>query len=325
MVLIIKLSPNISVFLISFFLIYSFQFGFAQNQTVNNVSNLKVTCLSTMLADRGIGEWGYSALVEVDGHKILFDTGRRPETVLQNARELKIDLSDVEDVFLSHNHGDHTGGILTLRKELKKNNPKAMSRIHVGEGIFSKRLNRNNRMLEIKNELEADGVTIIVHKKEFELFQGVWITGPIERIHNERNWGGNGKIETSTGTIEDNIPEDQSLLINTKKGYVLISGCGHAGIINTVDHIKNHINTDNIYTAIGGFHLANATDEHLKWTADKLQEFGISKIIGAHCTGINALYILKEHLNLNREDAVVGSVGDSFDLENGIRAGIIAR
>ena len=200
-----------------------------------------------------------------------------------------------------------------------------MSRIHVGEGIFSKRVNSNNRMLEIKKELEADGVTIIVHENQYELFSGVWITGPIERIHNERNWGGNGKIETSKGTIEDNIPEDQSLVINTDKGFVLLSGCGHAGIINTLDHVKEHINSNNLYTAIGGFHLANATDDHLKWTAEKLQEFGLSKIIGAHCTGINALYILKDHLNLNRTDAVVGSVGDSFDLENGIRAGIIAR
>jgi len=297
----------------------------AQNESESKVSSLKVTCLSTMLADRGIGEWGYSALVEVDGHKILFDTGKNPETVLQNAKELGIDLSDVADVFLSHNHGDHTGGILTLRKELKKINPKAMSRIHVGEGIFAKRVNSNNRMLDVKNKLEKDGVTIIVYKNQYELFPGVWITGPVERIHNERNWGRNGQIETPNGNIEDNIPEDQSLVINTKKGNILISGCGHAGIINTLEHVKVHINNGNLYTAIGGFHLANATDEHLKWTADKLQDFGISKIIGAHCTGINALYILKDHLNFSRKDAVVGSIGDSFTLENGIRAGVIAR
>ncbi|MGB5205001.1 MAG: hypothetical protein WBN63_12485, partial [Eudoraea sp.] len=64
------------------------------------VSLLKITTLSTMLADQGIGEWGYSAIVEVDGKKILFDTGQRPETVLQNALDLGIDLSEVEDVFL---------------------------------------------------------------------------------------------------------------------------------------------------------------------------------------------------------------------------------
>lgn len=76
----------------------------------DQVNTLKITTLSTMLADKGIGEWGYAALIEVDGHKILFDTGNKPKTALQNALDLNIDLSDVEDVFLSHNHSDHTGG-----------------------------------------------------------------------------------------------------------------------------------------------------------------------------------------------------------------------
>src|SRR5277367_6070407 len=76
--------------------------------THRQVKTLKVTILSTMLADDGIGEWGFAALVEADGHKILFDTGARPNTVLENARELKLDLSDVQDVILSHFHDDHT-------------------------------------------------------------------------------------------------------------------------------------------------------------------------------------------------------------------------
>jgi 7,8-dihydropterin-6-yl-methyl-4-(beta-D-ribofuranosyl)aminobenzene 5'-phosphate synthase len=295
------------------------------NKKRTTVSSLKITTLSTMLANRGIGEWGYSALVEVDGKKILFDTGNKPETVLKNVKELGIDLSDVEDVFLSHHHGDHTGGLLTLRKELKKFNPKALTRVHVGMGIFSQRVDYENNMLSMKKELEADGVEFIVYANQHELFPGVWITGPIERVHEERNWSGNGKIKTDNGTIEDNIPEDQSLVIDTKDGFVLISGCGHAGIINTLEHIRLNIHEEKVFAAVGGFHLVNATDEHLKWTADKLLEFGVSKINGAHCTGINSLYTLRTLLNMSRTDAVVGSVGDSFDLKNGIQAGYIAR
>src|SRR6476620_1524297 len=89
----------------------------------HRVQSLKITILSTMLADAGVGEWGFSALVEVDGHQFLFDTGARPRTVLENARELNIDLSRVSEVIVSHNHGDHTGGLLTLRQELMKQNP----------------------------------------------------------------------------------------------------------------------------------------------------------------------------------------------------------
>ncbi|MGB5405008.1 MAG: MBL fold metallo-hydrolase [Robiginitalea sp.] len=290
------------------------------------VSTLKVTTLSTMLANtKGIGEWGYAALIEVDGKKILFDTGARPETVLNNARELGVDLSDVEDVFLSHNHWDHTGGLLTLREALKKSNPNALSRIHVGEGIFSKRVNSDNPLLATKEALEKDNVEFIVYSGQRELFPGVWITGPIKRIHDERNWSGNGKIETEEGAIEDTIPEDQSLVIDTANGYVLISGCGHAGLVNTLEHIHTNIGAEEVSTIIGGFHLVQASDKQLSWTAGKLKDFGVSKIMGSHCTGINALYSLKESLGLNRGDAVVGSVGDSFSLETGIKAGIIAR
>lgn len=100
---------------------------------------VKVTVLSTMLAGdrgRGIGEWGFAALLEVDGQRVLIDTGERAETVLKNAAELGIDLSGVTDLFIMHNHGDHTGGLVTLRRELMKKNPRALSRAHVPRGVF---------------------------------------------------------------------------------------------------------------------------------------------------------------------------------------------
>jgi 7,8-dihydropterin-6-yl-methyl-4-(beta-D-ribofuranosyl)aminobenzene 5'-phosphate synthase len=105
----------------------------------HQVKSLHITILSTMLADRGIGEWGFAALIEADGRRLLFDTGYRPETVLQNARELGIDLSTVTDVVLSHHHDDHTGGLVTLRRELAKKNAAALSRIHVAPGLFLSR------------------------------------------------------------------------------------------------------------------------------------------------------------------------------------------
>src|SRR5450432_1325024 len=90
-----------------------------------------VKILSTMLADDdGFGEWGFSALVTVDGNPILFDTGAHADTVLRNAKLLKVDLSTATDVILSHNHLDHTAGLLTLRNEYKKSG--ALARAHVG-------------------------------------------------------------------------------------------------------------------------------------------------------------------------------------------------
>ena len=80
----------------------------AADDKPHKVQELRITILSTMMTQVGIGEWGFAALVEADGHRILFDTGLRPDTVLLNAKRMKIDLSDVEEIVLSHNHGDHT-------------------------------------------------------------------------------------------------------------------------------------------------------------------------------------------------------------------------
>src|SRR5262249_19622027 len=97
--------------------------GFAQGDSPRDkdgtprIRSVRITILSTMLADtKGLGEWGFAALVEADGRRLLFDTGARPDTVLANARELSVDLSDVTDVILSHHHADHTGGLLPLRR-----------------------------------------------------------------------------------------------------------------------------------------------------------------------------------------------------------------
>ena len=102
-----------------------------QRSSAAPVKQLKVTVLSTMLAGdpgRGVGEWGFAALLEADGHRLLIDTGARADTVLHNAAELGLDLSTVSDVVLTHNHDDHTGGLITLRRELAKQNPPALSR-----------------------------------------------------------------------------------------------------------------------------------------------------------------------------------------------------
>src|SRR6266480_4042832 len=106
--------------------------GLARGQApaAHQVKSLHITILSTMLADQGIGEWGFAALVEADGRRLLVDTGARPETVLSNARDLKIDLSGVTDVVLTHFHDDHTGGLMTLRTEMRKRNASALLRVH---------------------------------------------------------------------------------------------------------------------------------------------------------------------------------------------------
>jgi 7,8-dihydropterin-6-yl-methyl-4-(beta-D-ribofuranosyl)aminobenzene 5'-phosphate synthase len=293
------------------------------------VANLRIVILSTMLADEGIGEWGFAAYVEADGRRILFDTGARPRTVLENARELKIDLAAVDEVILSHNHGDHTGGLLTLRDELSKVRKEALGRAHVGRGIFWPRRGTSgpgpNRALESKAAYEQGGGTFVVHDRAVELWPGVWLTGPVPRVHPERNWSAVGRVVGDAGEVEDTVPEDQSLVFDTAEGLVILSGCGHAGIVNTALYARKSVREAPLHALIGGFHLFPLDDVRLQWTADQLRGMGVQHLVGAHCTGIESVYRLRGTLGLTRATSVVGAVGASFTLGKGIDPRNVAR
>jgi len=304
------------------------------------VSELKITTLSTMLTEfRGMGEWGFAALIEADGHAVLFDTGARPDTVLKNAEELGIDLSTIDTVVLSHNHWDHTGGLVTLRRTLKAKNPSAMQHAHAGDGIFLPRILDAEavdslppmprefvvNVVDVRDRYEALGGHMIVHEKPHQLHPGMWVTGPIPRVHRERNWTPFMRIKQNGSLVEDTIPEDQALVLNTSDGLVVVAGCGHAGIVNTMEYARSITDGKSIHAVIGGFHLMSATDEHLKWTGARMREFGVEHVVGAHCTGINAVTHLREAGNYSRKTAVVGTVGSTFTLGKGIKRGLLNR
>ncbi len=312
---------------------------FAQTQPAKQTApspaqlhTLKITVLSTMLVGRlgreDLGEWGFSALVEADGHRVLVDTGLRPDTVLQNARELKIDLSDVQEVILTHNHSDHVGGLMTLRRELMKQNPAALSVAHVSRGIFYSRptpQGEANEMIAIRKEYEATGGKFIEHDDASEIFPGAWLSGPVPRKYPERNWSATGKVQTPDGLVEDTIPEDQSLVLNTPQGLVVVTGCGHAGIVNILTYATSKYADRPVYGVVGGLHLFPAKDEQIDWTGDEFKQFKVANLLGAHCTGIEAVYRLRERAGLTRKTAVVSTVGSTFTLGEGIATGPLAQ
>ena len=280
--------------------------SFGQNP---KIKDFKITILSTMLSDFHTGEWGFSAMIEADGKRILFDAGAKENTVVQNAKELSINLDNIDNIFLSHNHKDHTGGLITLKKEY----PNSFKKAHVGEGIFYSRPNAegdDNYILSNKNTLENLGIKFISHKNPTQPIPGLWTTGQVPRKYDEKNWSGVSKMIDSKGNIvEDIIPEDQSLFFDTENGIVLISGCGHAGLANTLDYVQKIIPGRPIYKIIGGFHLLKLNNDKLEWTAKKMREAGVNYFVGAHCTGLNSTYSIRNFLGLTSESALVGSVG----------------
>ena len=302
----------------------------AQPPTRATAQTMTLTVLSTMLADiEGIGEWGFAAVVEVDGRRWLFDTGARPETVLRNAEELGVDLASISDVILSHHHADHTGGLVTLRKALAVRNPAALSRVHVAKGIFSPRRGGgegdSNPMAATRAAYEATGGRFIEHDGPVELQPGVWLTGPVPRPFPERNWSGSTKIAGPDGFTEDTLPEDQALLVRTPRGLSLVTGCGHAGIGNILAYARTLQRDVTVRAVIGGLHLLTADESHLTWTAERMRAAGVTHLLGAHCTGIEALYRLRALIGLTRATAVVGAVGSGYDDAVGLRPGRIAR
>jgi 7,8-dihydropterin-6-yl-methyl-4-(beta-D-ribofuranosyl)aminobenzene 5'-phosphate synthase len=295
----------------------------------HKVQQLDIRILSTMLADEGFGEWGFAALVEVDGRKILFDTGAHEDTVQRNLRELNVDLSDVELVILSHNHADHTTGLMTLRRQFAAANSKALSTAYAGSGLFWPRVDADgqidDRMNAIRREYEATGARVIEVAGPMEILPGVWLTGPVPRVHPERNWSALGKVRSPKGDVEDTVPEDMTMVIQTTQGPVYLFGCGHAGVINTLTHARKTIDPAPVKAVIGGVHLFGATDAHLAWTAGQLKGFGVQQFVGAHCTGIEATYRIRELAGLTRQSAMVGAVGASYSLTRGINPVRVAK
>lgn len=293
------------------------------------VKALTVTVLSTMLADSGLGEWGYSALVEVDGHRYLFDTGANPDVVLRNAKFLHIDLSQVEDVVISHNHDDHTGGLIALRRELMKSNPRAMSRAHVSANIFLPRLKADgsddNGLTSLRAEYEHLGGQFVLHERSSELAPGIWFTGPVPRVHPETNWSTEDvRLHTPTGDVTDNVPEDAALVFATAEGLVVLTRCGHAGIVNISEFAQSLAGPAPVSTVIGGLHLFAKSDDVVDWTGAQLRRLGVKYLMAGHCTGIEATWRLRAALGLSRKTAPVSSVGSRFILGQGIEAGDIA-
>lgn len=302
----------------------------------HTVRQLRITILSTMLADAGIGEWGFGALVEVDGRRLLFDTGAHDDVVSRNARDLRIALDTVPEVILSHNHGDHTIGLVPLRRELAARRADALGRAHVAEGIFAPRLRDGsaadlNAMNRFRPLYEATGGAFVVHARPVEIHPGVWLTGPVPRRHPERNWGAPNpgastpRVQVGGALVEDTVPEDMSLVLDTEQGLVVLTGCGHAGVVNIVEQARAVVRPAPIHALIGGIHLFNATEQTLAWTEQKLRGYGVRHFIGAHCTGVETVYRFRQSLGLDRTRCVVGAVGQVFDLDQGINPGNIAR
>ena len=293
-----------------------------------NLSKYEITILTTNIANYGgRGEWSFGALYESASESVLFDTGFDEETMLHNAKLLNKDLSKVEKVVLSHFHSDHTGGLMRLRREYRDGNAKAFSQVYVATGFFAQRYDQGGRPLangltgpglygnpiEFKEASNALGITFIIVDKPTEIAPDLFVTGPVERKY--ETYVGPKGLFIKTGNVEtltpDIILDDQSMGMMTAKGWVMMSGCGHAGIMNTSDTLQN-IAKKPIFAAMGGFHLWRANDAEVDKTANWLADKGIKKFMGGHCTGIRAGRRIADVAGIKPRDHSHTAVGSTF-------------
>ncbi len=237
------------------------------NLSVEN--QVKVTIIyDNYVSKEGMeADWGFSCYIEGTEKNILFDTGTKSDLFLHNLKELDVDHKKVDMIVLSHEHGDHTGGLfpfLNINHNLSVFMPFSFSYNFV-------------------RRVEANGADASTVKNPLEICKDVYLSGELDsRMINE-----------------------QSLAINTKKGLVIICGCSHPGIINIVKHFKETLNKE-IYMVFGGFHLMNKTNQEVNEIINQMKELGVQKCGATHCTGDRQIQIFKEKYGDNYVTMGVG-------------------
>lgn len=233
-----------------------------------------------------LAEHGLSFLIETGGEKILFDTGQG--FVLEhNLEQLFQGLENVKTVVLSHGHYDHTGGLHTALPMM--NNPAVYAHSAVTEPKFVCYPNADSRSVGMP---EADKNALlksawIQTERPAELPGGLCLTGPIPRATDFEDTGGPFYLDDAC-TSPDPLTDDQAAFIETGHGTVVILGCAHAGIINTLRYIQKLTDQQTIHTIIGGMHLHSASEERMEKTMEALRELNPLRMFPCHCTGFPA-------------------------------------
>ncbi|HBA87755.1 MAG TPA: MBL fold metallo-hydrolase [Geobacter sp.] len=252
-----------------------------------------MTCRIKILCDNSagsisgtLGEHGFAALVQQGDQTLLFDTGAG-QTLLLNAQRMNVDLRSVEQVVLSHGHYDHAGGLWPL---LQSCGPK---RILAHPGIFARRYVHREGMARSvgipysEEFLAGIGASFSYSDSFRQVMPGVFLTGEIPRL-NPFEQGDAGLFCDLAGCQRDEITDDQSLVIVTDKGLLLLLGCCHAGVINTLDFAREKTGVDEVYGVVGGCHLAFSSQQQIDATVKALKRYGVKKICAGHCTGFHA-------------------------------------
>jgi len=218
--------------------------------------------------------WGVSFLI--DG-KILFDTGEKGEWLLENMRILGVDINEIEAVVISHDHWDHWGGLWDLLQQRK------------GMPVYI----CPNFGREFKDKVNALSTTFIEIEKSKEIIQDVFSTGEIP------------------GAYHGKYMAEQAIVLKTKNGLTVITGCAHPGILKIAEKAKTKFPDEPLYLVLGGFHLMESDKRAIEIVVENFKKMGVIKAGPTHCSGVEAADIFKKYYG---EDFVSIKVGEDLEV-----------
>lgn len=253
---------------------------FARNlmASVLNNKHMKLTMIYNNIAGNTdlISEWGLSVWIDYGDKAILFDTGGEEKAIVDNIRLTGLDYKKLSAIVISHNHGDHTGGLPAVLEKTGYNIP-----VYV-PGNASGSIQKKNPKADIK------GVD-----KPVQITGNIWTTGQM-------------KSDYRSGYIYE-----QSLLLSNNGGMAVITGCSHPGIVEIVKKAKEINPDDKIKLTAGGFHLLRHSKDAVKDISDELKELGVQNIAPSHCTGDDAINIFRQEWGDNFADF---NLGDTYSI-----------
>ena len=231
--------------------------GLTEISSINGIDvpiKIKVVYDNYVKADGLKSDWGYSIVIEGLDKVILFDTGADPDIFESNLKIMGIDPKKIDLLVLSHEHGDHTAGIPAFVK-MQKDIPVIIP------GSFSE---------SFKMKMVESGLEPLLVKEPVKICTNLY----------------------SSGEFSGPIPE-QALILNTKQGLVVMTGCSHPGIVEMLKEIKSTFNKD-IYMVFGGFHLLQKSDNEMNEIIDAMKALGVVKCGATHCTGGKQTQMIRE-------------------------------
>lgn len=281
----------------------------ATEGSTTDAGGIAITVLVDNAATPGLRpEHGFAAWIEAAGRRVLFDTGQGT-TLVENAERLGVDLGTLDALVLSHGHYDHTGGV-----------PHVLSRapaaeVHAHPASTGCRFSIKDgaaRPVDMpgptRAALDAHPGGVRWTTGAEPLAPGVGLTGEIPRLTDYEDVGGPFFVDAD-GREADPITDDQALWIRAERGLVVITGCGHAGVVNTLRRALALSGAPRVHAVLGGFHLNAAGERRLSRTIDALRELDPDLIVPCHCTGEAAVERLRQAFG---ERVVQGSSGAVF-------------